>query len=112
MSFSRSYRALSIVVLCFFALSFYQIYLSGLRVSVPSQLSNFTLPKFSIGHMKRPFAQREKLEVVVAQLKQENTTWLYRFFPDWPKKAYVVDDPAAALTVPQNKGHESMVYLT
>ncbi|KAF2851747.1 hypothetical protein T440DRAFT_393996 [Plenodomus tracheiphilus IPT5] len=50
--------------------------------------------------------------VVVASQAAENATWLDEYFPDWEKNIYRVDDPHAALTVPKNKGRESMVYLT
>ncbi|EAA29205.1 hypothetical protein GE21DRAFT_9639 [Neurospora crassa] len=52
------------------------------------------------------------LELVVASMKYENTTWFHEYLPDWPASIYVVDDPDAPLTVPKNKGHEAMVYLT
>jgi hypothetical protein len=50
--------------------------------------------------------------LVVASMKHENSSWLSIYFPDWKKDIYVVDDPTAPLTVPKNKGRESMVYLT
>jgi hypothetical protein len=50
--------------------------------------------------------------VVVAAQTSENTTWLDMYFPNWEKNIYRVDDPSAPLTVPKNKGRESMVYLT
>lgn len=50
--------------------------------------------------------------LVVARLKQEDTSWLEQYFPHWRKSIYTVDDPEAPLTVPTNKGRESMVYLT
>jgi hypothetical protein len=49
--------------------------------------------------------------VVVASQKSENATWLETYFPDWEKNIYAVDDQTAPLTVPTNKGRESMVYL-
>ncbi|VUC20656.1 unnamed protein product [Clonostachys rosea] len=52
------------------------------------------------------------VEMVVASMKKENTTWLYDYLLDWKKNIYVVDDPTAALTVPVNKGREAMVFLT
>ncbi|KAJ4407490.1 hypothetical protein N0V85_004360 [Neurospora sp. IMI 360204] len=52
------------------------------------------------------------LELVVASLKSENTSWVHEYLPDWPASIYVVDDPDAPLTVPKNKGNEAMVYLT
>lgn len=50
--------------------------------------------------------------VVVASQASENATWLDEYFPQWEKNIYRVDDPHAPLTVPKNKGRESMVYLT
>lgn len=56
--------------------------------------------------------QDHELELVVASVKAENTSWFHTYLPDWHKNIYVADDPSAPLTVPLNKGHESMVYLT
>jgi hypothetical protein len=50
--------------------------------------------------------------VVVASQASENATWLEEYFPSWEKNIYRVDDADAPLTVPKNKGRESMVYLT
>jgi hypothetical protein len=50
--------------------------------------------------------------VVVASQASENATWLNHYFPSWETNIYHVDDPDAPLTVPKNKGRESMVYLT
>jgi hypothetical protein len=50
--------------------------------------------------------------IVVASQHSENATWLNEFFPHWEKNIYHVDNPNALLTVPKNKGRESMVYLT
>ncbi|KNG45707.1 f-box domain containing protein [Stemphylium lycopersici] len=50
--------------------------------------------------------------VVVASQSSENATWLNEYFPQWEKNIYRVDDQHAPLTVPLNKGRESMVYLT
>ena len=55
---------------------------------------------------------RKQKELVVASMKDDDTSWLYEFFPEWSKSVYVVDDKQAPLTVTQNKGRESMVYLT
>lgn len=49
--------------------------------------------------------------VVVASQQGDNVTWLTTFSA-WEKFVYVTDDPAAELTIPINKGRESMVYLT
>ncbi|KAL4914459.1 hypothetical protein BDW62DRAFT_143934 [Aspergillus aurantiobrunneus] len=50
--------------------------------------------------------------MVVASMKNDDVSWLHKFFSDWHKNIYVVDDKTAQLTVAQNKGRESMVYLT
>lgn len=50
--------------------------------------------------------------IVVASMKHENTSWWHEELPEWHKYIYVVDDPTAELTVPRNKGRESMVYLS
>lgn len=65
-----------------------------------------TEPDLSGGHYE------ERVDVVVASMKKENTSWISAAFPQWTHRIYVVDDPDAALTVPMNKGHEVMVYLT
>ncbi|KDB20777.1 hypothetical protein H109_07250 [Trichophyton interdigitale MR816] len=54
----------------------------------------------------------DAVEMVVASMKRENVTWLHEYLPQWKKNIYVVDDPEAELTVPENKGREAMVYLT
>lgn len=53
-----------------------------------------------------------KTAVVVASQASENATWINLYFPQWETNIYRVDDPNAPLTVPKNKGRESMVYLT
>lgn len=52
------------------------------------------------------------VELVVASMKHENTSWIPQYLPDWSHSIYVTDDSSAALTVPKNKGREAMVYLT
>lgn len=51
-------------------------------------------------------------DFVVASTKNDDVSWLFKYFPDWHKSIYVVDDKNADLTVEVNKGRESMVYLT
>ena len=52
------------------------------------------------------------VELVVASMKHEDTSWLGEWFPHWKRSIYTVDDPTTSLTVPKNKGREAMVYLT
>jgi len=63
----------------------------------------------SSAHQSKPLIQKN---MVVASMKKDNTSWLFEYFPDWHKSVYVVDDEDAELTVTENKGRESMVYLT
>ncbi|KAK4241877.1 hypothetical protein C8A03DRAFT_11876 [Achaetomium macrosporum] len=59
-----------------------------------------------------PFVQPPPVEIVVASLKSENTSWVHRYLPGWSRRIYIVDDLSAPLTVPRNKGREAMVYLS
>lgn len=52
------------------------------------------------------------VELVVASVKSDNTSWINEYFPQYPANIYVTDDPNALLTVPRNKGRESAAYLT
>lgn len=56
--------------------------------------------------------KKRRTAVVVASQASENATWLEEYFPSWEKNIYRVVNPEAPLTVPKNKGRESMVYLT
>lgn len=56
--------------------------------------------------------KKRKTAVVVASQASENATWIAEAFPEWEQNIYRVDDATAKLTVPKNKGRESMVYLT
>jgi hypothetical protein len=51
-------------------------------------------------------------EMIIAKVKADDTKWLFTYFPEWKKTQYVVDDPKSYLKIPENKGRESMVYLT
>ncbi|KAI0203350.1 hypothetical protein F4808DRAFT_458113 [Astrocystis sublimbata] len=62
--------------------------------------------------LERQAQQARELELVVASVRAENTSWFHTYLPSWHKNIYVADDPSAAFTVPQNKGREAMVYLT
>jgi hypothetical protein len=57
-------------------------------------------------------AKIRRTAIVVASQASENATWLEEHFPQWEQNIYRVDNPDAPLTVPKNKGRESMVYLT
>ncbi len=55
---------------------------------------------------------RDDVELVVASLESDDVSWIQRYLPDWYTYRYVADNPRAPLTVPKNKGHEAMIYLT
>jgi hypothetical protein len=75
--------------------------------------SDFNLVKSVFSHADELSTQpAQTVELVISSLKKENASWYPVYFPRWKSNIYVVDDPAAPLTVPQNKGHEAMVYLT
>lgn len=57
-------------------------------------------------------AVRRHKDMIMATKKGDDTAWLFDELSDWHKSNYVVDDPDAELTIPKNKGRESMVYLT
>ena len=83
---------LSLVLSCFIIASlYYALYWDNLQVSVNSS---------------------SDVRLVVARMQHEDASWLDQYLPQWQKSIYTVDDPSASLTVPRNKGRESMVYLT
>lgn len=65
-----------------------------------------------IGNRHSVLSKTEDVDLVIASLTSENTSWYHESFPQWQKKIYIVDNPGAPLTVPKNKGREAMVYLT
>ncbi|KAI9675114.1 MAG: hypothetical protein M1817_001522 [Caeruleum heppii] len=68
--------------------------------------------EFRLNYADDGSSHRNSKELVVASLKDDDVSWIHEHFPDWSKAIYVADDPQASLTVPKNKGRESMVYLT
>ena len=53
----------------------------------------------------------ERVALVVTSQTTDNTTWLEESFPMWEEAVYLTD-ATLNLSVPVNKGRESMVYLT
>jgi len=54
----------------------------------------------------------ERVTLVIASQKQDDTSWLQSTLPEWNKMIYVSDDPDAPVAVPANRGREGMAYLT
>jgi len=67
-------------------------------------------PAASVGTLHPPSGPH--VELVVASLKGDDTSWLPEYLPQWKANVYIVNDQSANLTVPKNKGREGMVYLT
>lgn len=85
-------------------LTFFAIFIAFLYHYFPS-ISESAL-------LSNPYSTKSYKEIVVASIKSDDTTWLAEQLPDWRARIYVADDPDAEFAVPENKGHESMVYLT
>lgn len=90
-------------------------------VSLRSWLDNY-LPRIPIRHpissdrLSNPTLRNITRTLVIPRLAEEDTEWVAQFLlrddPLLTAAIYTVDDPNADLRVPENKGHEVMVYLT
>lgn len=60
----------------------------------------------------RPEDYQYSRTLVVARTSWEDVSWIEQELPQVDTAIYTVNDPFANLTVPANKGHEAMVYLT
>lgn len=67
---------------------------------------------FNSTNTTKGHANLNEVELVVSSVSKTDTSWISENVPHYPANIYVADDPAAALTVAKNKGHESTVYLT
>lgn len=70
------------------------------------------LPTRTVDYFKNQNVTGSDVSLVVASQQSDNTTWVHSHLHGWQKHVYIVDDPQAGNTVPRNKGHEAMVYLT
>ncbi|KAE8375001.1 hypothetical protein BDV26DRAFT_295439 [Aspergillus bertholletiae] len=50
--------------------------------------------------------------LVLAKVREENVSWVDDFQPQWTPYIYTADHEPGYLPVPENKGRESMAYLT
>jgi hypothetical protein len=89
--------------------------------SVPTPQEPYTpepedVPKETPTHHLSPWVERNVTRtLVIAQLQEEDTSWVNSLVREdiyLSSAIYVVDNTSAPLTVPLNKGHEVMVYLT
>lgn len=89
--------------------------------SLRSRLDDY-LPQVPIRHpissdeYSSPESGNLTRTLVIAKLAEEDTEWVAQFLLRDDSRLtaaiYTVDDPNSDLSVPQNKGHEVMVYLT
>jgi hypothetical protein len=89
-------------------------------VSLRSQMYDY-LPQVPIRHLppsdRPPTTSPHDITrtLVIPRLAEEDIGWVAQFLGGdtlLTRAVYTVDDPRADLTVPENKGHEVMVYLT
>ncbi|EEH05874.1 conserved hypothetical protein [Histoplasma capsulatum G186AR] len=103
---SKSYlRTIFAVLLLFISVYYVQVCFKTTATLFSSTSSIPPSWKQSIGLVRSK-------EIVVASLKDDDTSWVAEHLSDWNANIYVVDDPRSELTVPMNKARESMVYLT
>jgi hypothetical protein len=113
----RRNRIKSILLTIFIVLAIYFLFFSHTESShKPTTKTDYaqlhkSTPSPKADEQARPAIRRQK-EMVVASVKSDDTSWFAEYFPDWSRSIYVVDDKKGPLTVPRNKGRESMVFLT
>lgn len=111
----RRSRIKAIGLTIFLVLALYILFFAHSATTPHSVTKSSTKGSYAQQHgsqAKPTDAVRQRRDMVVASMKDDDTSWLFEFFPDWHKSIYVVDDKSAPLTVPRNKGREGMVYLT
>ncbi|KAK7545269.1 hypothetical protein IWX49DRAFT_433048 [Phyllosticta citricarpa] len=86
---------------------------TSLRIIEGAAHSNFTRPIPFSEFPPKPEGYNYSGVLVAARTKRENVDWMAHELPGLPTAIYVVDEPHEGdLTVPMNKGHEAMAYLT
>ncbi|PGG95887.1 hypothetical protein AJ79_09824 [Helicocarpus griseus UAMH5409] len=88
-----------------------QSYSSSSSSSSSESLQPLPRPNFKPGVPKPPGSNYSRA-LIVPRLKKEDAGWMTAELKNIEQFVYVVDDPAAPLHPPVNKGHEVMVYLT
>ena len=107
---ARQQQKLSIAVSsAILSLIVVSLYLSRAQTPIPTAI-NSARPVSG-----EPAGENTTRTLVIAKQKEDNTEWVDALAlqdSSLTGAVYTVDDPSAELTVPQNKGHEVMVYLT
>ncbi|KAK8207500.1 hypothetical protein IWZ01DRAFT_368499 [Phyllosticta capitalensis] len=85
---------------------------TSLRIIEGAAHKNFTRPIPFSEFPPKPADYEYSKTIVVGRLKAADVSWINEL-PEMATAIYVVDHPEEGdLTVPMNKGHEAMVYLT
>ncbi|KKY17925.1 hypothetical protein UCRPC4_g05297 [Phaeomoniella chlamydospora] len=74
----------------------------------PKEKANSKLPKGTAKPAGEPYTRM----LVMGKFSFDDTSWVDSSDLNVNTTIYIVDDPNAEITVPQNKGREAMVYLT
>ncbi|CAI7642889.1 unnamed protein product [Penicillium bialowiezense] len=69
------------------------------------------LPPSSSAPPRPKITPKSDRTIILGKMSYEDTNWLEDELPEWQHAVYTVDDPQARLTVEQNKGKESNIYL-
>jgi hypothetical protein len=112
MIFARAQRSLYLLALACFTLFFLTYHSRSNVVSYPAASSEPVKPKgrFSPG-VAKSLNETYTRTLVMARLKGEDVSWTEEL-EGLNRSIYTVDDENSSLTVPKNKGHEAMAYLT
>jgi hypothetical protein len=79
-----------------------------LTITLFLKFSFYTDHAEGVANKKRPTSKR----FVVASVQKDDISWIHEHLPEWEVTRYIVDNPSANLSVPENKGQEAMAYLT
>lgn len=82
------------------------------RTPTPRHNVNHPDEPIFVGGDAKPAGSNYSRVLVMGRLKTEDIAWIEQDLPNLQTAIYVVDNDAAALRIPKNKGHEAMVYLT
>jgi hypothetical protein len=116
MALIRHQRIILLVATSLFILALLRLYLKPQFASSLTYLrssENYLRPTFAPGVAKGPSETYTKT-IVMARLKSQDVSWVYSDLDGFNKSIYTVDGDKfdTGPRVPQNKGHEGMVYLT
>jgi hypothetical protein len=110
MAISRPQRLLIGAGFFFFVVLLYNFW-SGTSTEISSSRPVNNGSRFKPGTAK-PASEPYTKTLVMARVSNEDVSWVYNELQGFNLSIYTVDNTTASLTVPMNKGHEAMAYLT